>query len=74
MKNGYLRKILSFTILFFVCMCLMFFPFNTAISEENIRETPIVKAVKKVKPAVVNISTKYKVYQKIRNPFHDPFF
>jgi len=53
------------------------FPFFVELScsegKEDLRETPIVKAIRRVKPAVVNISTKYKIYQKV-NPFRDPFF
>jgi Do/DeqQ family serine protease len=44
---------------------------------ENTRESPIVKAVRKVSPAVVNISTAYEIRRR-SNPFSgfglDPFF
>ena len=62
-----------FYILITACFCLVSGLSDSLYCQENLRETPIVKAVKKVKPAVVNISTKYKIYQKI-NPFRDPFF
>lgn len=59
----------------FLAFCLCFIEF-TADAQDN-RETPVVKAVRKVSPAVVNISSEYEV-RKRSNPFSgfnlDPAF
>ncbi|MBU1625968.1 trypsin-like peptidase domain-containing protein [bacterium] len=73
MKNNFSIKTCSFVVLSVSIFVFLFNSFNDASSQENLRETPIVKAVQKVKPAVVNISTKFKTYQKV-NPFRNPFF
>jgi serine protease Do len=55
---------------------LFYFPYLTIAVEYN-RETPVVKAVRKASPSVVNISSEYTV-KSHRNPFSDfslnPFF
>jgi len=72
MKGKSIR--IFFTLKFIAISVFLFSGFYcTLYCEEDLRLTPVVKAVQKVKPAVVNISTKYKIYQKV-NPFHDPFF
>jgi S1-C subfamily serine protease len=52
-------------------------PQANSLAHQNDRESPIVKAVRKVSPAVVNISSSYEV-RKRANPFSgfgfDPFF
>jgi len=57
------------------CLCL-FFPLK-ANGDENLRESAIVKAVRKASPAVVNISAEYEI-RNHRNPFSgfqlDPLF
>jgi len=59
-----------------IMMLLMVGP-TTGNSAEYQRETPVVNAVRKVSPAVVNISSRYEV-RKRANPFSgfglDPFF
>jgi len=45
-----------------------------AFAEDSLRETPVVKAVKRAAPAVVNISTEKLVEPQFGAPFHDPFF
>jgi len=59
---------------------LFFFPFNTTAHGEQaeyIRESPVVRAVRKVSPAVVNISSE-RVVKRRSHPFsafrNDPFF
>jgi len=72
-KNKYILFIKSFFTTFFV---LFYFPGLTAAVENN-RETPVVKAVRKASPSVVNISSEYTV-KSHSNPFSDfnldPFF
>jgi serine protease Do len=63
--------ILVFASFFFYSNINICSPITT--TNEDLRDTPIVKAVKKAKPAVVNISTQYKVVED-NNPFIDPFF
>jgi S1-C subfamily serine protease len=52
-------------------------PHGNSLANQNDRESPIVRAVRKVSPAVVNISSSYEV-RKRANPFSgfgfDPFF
>lgn len=43
-------------------------------ADEASRRTPVVKAVERTAPAVVNISTERIVVQTLRDPFVDPFF
>jgi Do/DeqQ family serine protease len=51
-----------------------------AAAPENLRESPVVKAVRRVSPAVVNISTVYETrgrsnpFSGFGNPFFDEFF
>jgi Do/DeqQ family serine protease len=53
-------------LLMLICTC------GTATAFE--RQTPVVRAVKNVGPAVVNISSEYEIHKR-QNPFHsDPFF
>ncbi len=63
--------------------CLLAFSAIFAVSAaaaDSLRETPIVKAVRKASPAVVNISTAYEVrsrpnpFSGFGNPFFDEFF
>jgi len=70
------KYILFIKALFTTLFVLFYFPFLTAAVEYN-RETPIVKAVRKASPSVVNISSEYIVNSR-SNPFSDfsldPFF
>ena len=45
-----------------------------ALADEASRRTPVVKAVERDGPAVVNVSTERVVVQAVRDPFFDPFF
>mgnify|MGYP005844551511 CR=1 FL=1 len=58
---------MKFIISLLIIPVLLFY--SLIYSEENIRETPIVKAVRKVSPAIVNIST-----ERIISVRNDPFF
>ena len=70
------KHILSIKTLFTTFFVLFYFPYLTVAVEYN-RETPIVKAVRKASPSVVNISSEYTV-KGHSNPFSDfnidPFF
>jgi serine protease Do len=63
--------------LFFVLFYLFNLIFPTDIDAENLRENEVVKAIRKVSPAVVNISSEFEV-RKRANPFYgfgmDPSF
>lgn len=73
LKNKYILLIKTLFTTFFV---LFYFSYLTVAAENN-RETPIVKAVRKASPSVVNISSEYTV-KSHSNPFSDytldPFF
>jgi serine protease Do len=60
-----------------VVMAVLFFSSSLQSAEDISRETPVVRAVRKVSPAVVNISSEQQIRQRA-NPFsqygHDPFF
>jgi Do/DeqQ family serine protease len=63
-----------------VSMASVFCPYGHAVEDATSpypRETPVVRAVKKISPAVVNISSEYEVRNRV-NPFFqfpvDPFF
>ena len=47
---------------------------SAARADEAARRTPVVRAVERAGPAVVNISTERVVVQTLRDPFFDPFF
>lgn len=65
-----------------IIVCLICAIFVGPALAENLRETPVVKAVRKVGPAVVNISIDYEVTVRpgffqgfgISDPFFDSFF
>lgn len=59
-----------------IIICLVCVIFVAAAGAENLRETPVVKAVGKVGPAVVNISVDYEVSVRpgFLGGFNDPFF
>ena len=46
----------------------------SAFADEASRRTPVVRAVERDGPAVVNVSTERVVVQAVRDPFFDPFF
>lgn len=76
-KNGilYPLRLLAYT---FVCVLILLVSFSLSqadVRPETLpsRETPVVLTVKKVGPAVVNISTERILKERI-NPFGDPFF
>jgi Do/DeqQ family serine protease len=57
--------------------CLLLCTVSVAYSSEFNRETPVVRTVRNVSPAVVNISSEYEIRRRV-NPFSgfgmDPFF
>lgn len=62
-------------------MALLFLSSSLGVADDYSRETPVVKAVRKVSPAVVNISSEQQVRQRSNpfshygnNPFFDNFF
>jgi Do/DeqQ family serine protease len=68
MSNDYTSIRIAALILVFICTCA------NAFAEAFERQTPVVRAVKNVGPAVVNISSEYEILKR-QNPFHsDPFF
>ncbi|MBW1820146.1 MAG: Do family serine endopeptidase [Deltaproteobacteria bacterium] len=75
-RQLYNKYILLIKTLFTTFFVLFFFSYLT-VAVENNRETPIVKAVRKASPSVVNISSEYTV-KSHSNPFSDfnldPFF
>jgi len=73
-------KLKNKIILLTYLVCLIFLISNGSLSahpEKYSRETPVVRAVRKVSPAVVNISSEYEVRKQV-SPFSgfgmDPFF
>ncbi len=72
--RGHYRNL---TALFYVVLGILIFFSVDAWSAPYSRENPVVKAVKKVSPAVVNISSEYELTRRA-NPFFDfgldPFF
>ncbi len=69
MENLKKNKIVFSTIPLFIFLFILLF-FSESVSGKNInnRETPVVKTVRKVSSAVVNISTEYS-YKNYQNPF-----
>ena len=63
MNTSIKRIILFFAVIIFVLS------FTVLYAGENIRETPVVKAFRKISPAIVNIST-----ERIVSVRNDPFF
>ncbi len=65
------------TLSYLIISLLFLLPQNSIGKEVNLRESAVVKAVRKVSPAVVNISSEQAV-QKRSNPFsgfgNKPFF
>lgn len=63
--------------LFFVLLNLFYLITPTKLDAENLRESAVVKAIQKVSPAVVNISSEFEVRKRV-NPFYgfgmDPGF
>lgn len=70
------KYILFIKTLFTTYFVLFYFPLTT-VAVDNNRETPVVRAVRKASPSVVNISSEYTVKSQ-GNPFSDfnldPFF
>jgi serine protease Do len=64
-------------VLLFVLFTLFYLITPTNSGAENLRESAVVKAIKKVSPAVVNISSQFEVHNRV-NPFYgfglDPSF
>lgn len=79
LKNKFLvpGKIIALTGLVAATLVWCGFPFIKPATASPGRETPVVRAVKKVSPAVVNISSEYEIRTR-SNPFSrhriDPFF
>jgi len=75
-KQINIKYILFIKTLFTTFFVLFYFPLTT-VAVDNNRETPVVKAVRKASPSVVNISSEYTVKGQ-GNPFSDfnldPFF
>ena len=71
-----------YLILTILAMCALALSIPTETSAQNLnRETPVVRAVRKVSPAVVNISSVYEVRKRTSpfsgfgaNPFFEEFF
>ena len=68
----------NMSLIFFCCIFLLS---GSAHGQESLRENAIVQAVRKVSPAVVNISSEFEVQQQVspfsgfgRDPFFDSFF
>ena len=57
-------------ILFFTTMTLLLLQPFDGFCSENLRETAVVKAVRKVSPVVVNINSEYEVRERV-SPFHN---
>ena len=64
-------------VLLFVLFILFYLAVPSNVGAENLRESAVVKAIKKVSPAVVNISSELEVHKRV-NPFYgfglDPSF
>ena len=64
-------------VLLFVLFILFSFSIPVNVGAVNLRESAVVKAIKKVSPAVVNISSELEVHKRV-NPFYgfglDPSF
>ena len=73
-QNNTLIISVVFLLIFFITL---FFKAPDLLSAENLRESAVVKAVQKVSPVVVNISSEFEV-RKRANPFYgfgmDPVF
>ncbi len=71
------NKSLVTTVLCLVFFIILVFQLPDSLGAENLRENPVVIAVKKVSPVVVNISSEFEVRKRI-NPFSglgmDPSF
>jgi Do/DeqQ family serine protease len=82
--NFKIRKCIQPHCLFALSICVSAFLLLQAVpaggAPENLRETAVVKAVRKVTPAVVNISTSYETrssanpFSGFGSPFFDEFF
>ncbi|MEJ2657453.1 MAG: trypsin-like peptidase domain-containing protein, partial [Desulfobacterales bacterium] len=75
-KSQYNPLIVS-ALLLFVLFDLFYLINATRVGAENLRESAVVKAIKRVSPAVVNISSEFEVRKRV-NPFYgfglDPSF
>jgi serine protease Do len=71
--NSFFFRIAQFSI---IALFIFLFPSHSPANENN-RENAVVKAVRKISPAVVNISSEYEILERT-NPFSglglDPFF
>jgi len=71
-----IRQMKKIIAIFFICF-LMQVEIQPSLGHPDDRESPVVKAVRKISPAVVNISSSYEVRKRV-NPFSgfglDPFF
>jgi len=71
------QNLLISVIAFFIVSIMLFFKPPENLGAENLRESAVVVAVRKVSPVVVNISSEFEV-RKRANPFSgfgiDPFF
>jgi serine protease Do len=71
------NKWLVTAVLFLIFFSILFFQLPGSLGAENLRESAVVIAVKKVSPVVVNISSEFEVRKRI-NPFSglgmDPSF
>lgn len=71
-----IKKISFFSLLILLSACLALYAPARGQEASNQRKTPVVMAVQKVGPAVVNISTEKIVKRRsaFASPFFDPFF
>ena len=71
------KKLIKWIVSFFIILNVVFFAPLNSHCFENKRESAVVKAVRRVSPAVVNVSSESEVRKRI-NPFSgfglDPFF
>ena len=71
------HALITSVVFLFVFVCPFFFITPSPLNAESLRESAVVKAIRKVSPAVVNISSKFEV-RKRANPFYgfgmDPDF
>jgi len=71
------KKLIKWIVSFFIIINVVFFAPLNSHCFENKRESAVVKAVRRVSPAVVNVSSESEVRKRI-NPFSgfglDPFF
>jgi serine protease Do len=80
LKNSTIRIIRACRLWACILILLFLQPFAVKAASDNLRESAVVRAVRKVSPAVVNISTSYEArtranpFSGFGSPFFDEFF